>query len=215
MMKNSMCFGVMATLMSSVGCTGPDTPITTEMHEDFDHTHKHQHTGEDEHEHKHDDDFRGSHSHGHSHSHRHGEPLHGGRIVSIGHTHHEKGATHFHAEVMPLTGNTIRFYLLSETDDGKSLDFPIADKELTALVSIKGREASGGEHAFGAVGEGDSTAEFSLVIPEHLLDGDEYAVVIPRITLDGQRQNFSFVVARPGDSDDTSDAASPQETNDE
>ena len=49
------------------------------------------------------------HGHGHSHSHRHGKPLHGGRIVSIGHTHHKNGATHFHAEVMPLTGD-IRFH---------------------------------------------------------------------------------------------------------
>ena len=98
----------------AAGCSDSAAPITTDMHEDFDHDHTHQHTDDDDHEHDHGDDFRGSHSHGHTHGHRHGQPLHGGRIVSIGHTHHKNGATHFHAEVMPIAGNSIRFHLFVE-----------------------------------------------------------------------------------------------------
>jgi len=179
------------------GCTDHDASITTDMHEDFDHEHKHQHTGEDNHEHEHKDDFRGSHSHGHGHNHRHGEPLHGGRIVSIGHAHHKDGATHFHAEVMPLADNTLRFHLLTETDDGKSSDFPIEAKEITALISIQGQEAASSECTFGAVGHGDEASEFSLVLADHLSDAEAFNVVIPKVTLGGQRQNFSFKANRP------------------
>ena len=197
------------SVLACCGCSDsePGRPVTTDMHEDFDHEHKHQHTGGDDHEHGHEDGFEGAHSHGHTHSHRHGEALHGGRIVSIGHTHHKDGASHFHAEVMPLNANTIGFHLLTETEEGESRDFPVDEKEISAVISIQGQESNSSECTFVAVGDGGPTAEFSLMIPEAIIDGGAYSVVIPSVTLDGQRQNFSFSVTRKEtDSDSAQDA---------
>jgi hypothetical protein len=193
------------------GCAEQDSAITTDMHEDFDHDHKHQHTGDDDHEHDHEDGFRGEHTHGHSHGHRHGEPLHGGRIASIGHTHHKDGATHFHAEVMPLTDNTLRFHLLTETEDGKSADFPIEESEIVALVSIKGEEATASELTFKSAGDSDTASEFSAVLSEKHSEGTSFSVVIPKVRIGGQRQNFSFNVSRPVNDSETLDAEKPQE----
>ena len=204
---NRACPAVLIlTVACCTACTHDDGrsdgPITTDMHEDFDHEHKHRHTSNGDHEHEHEDGFRGSHSHGHTHTHRHGEPLHGGRIVSIGHTHHKNGATHFHAEVMPLQDSRIRFFLLTETDDGESRDHPIQQKEIPALVSVKGREDTAAEHLFSSVGDDDTTSEFALQIPESFAGSDSFSVVIPRVEIDGQRQNFSFTVTRTKTTED-------------
>ena len=203
------------TVIFCSGCTERDSRITTEMHEDFDHDHKHQHSGDDDHEHEHKGGFKGSHAHGHSHGHRHGKSLYGGRVVSIGHTHHNDGATHFHAEVMPLIDDTIRFHVLTESDDGESKDFPIEATEITGLISIKGSEATAREVTFTAIGEGDTASEFLVEIPEFIRDGEAFSVLIPKVVLDGNRQNFSFSVTRKPaeDAADTADAA--QESSDE
>lgn len=213
MMKLLTVVSVVGLLALSCGCTDHDAAITTDMHEDFDHQHKHQHTDEDDHEHDHKEEFRGSHSHGHGHNHRHGEPLHGGRIVSIGHAHHKDGATHFHAEVMPLADNTVRFYLLTETDDGKSSDVPIEAKEITALISIQGQEATASECIFKAVGDGDVASEFSAVLPERFFDAQAFNLVIPKVKLGGQRQNFSFKVNRSPEPADPGEPTSSSKIN--
>ena len=194
-MKPSTPYLMIAALLLTAGCTESD-PVTPEMHTDFSHDHKHQHGSNHDHEHEHKEGFTGTHSHGHSHSHRHGEPLHGGRIVSIGHTHHKGGATHFHAEVMPLVDNVIRFHLLTESDDGESIDFSIDDKEIPALVSVKDKESLSKEASFTSVAVAGESSEFMLAIPESLAEGEAFSIVIPKITLGGQRQNFSFSVSR-------------------
>ena len=181
------------------GCTNSDSataPVTTEMTEDFDHDHTHQHSDHADHEHHHDDGFQGEHAHGHSHSHRHGEPLHGGRIVSIGHTHHGKGATHFHAEVMPIVEDTIRFHLLTESDEGKSIDLAIEQTEIPGIISIKSAESVSVDCVFKGTGDGDESSEFFLKIPERLTRGEAFSVVIPKLTVRGHRQNFSFTAKR-------------------
>ena len=63
-------------------------------------------------------------------------------------THHKDGATHFHAEVMPLVDDVIRFYLLTESDDGESVDYSTQDKEIPALMSVKGKEFLSQEVSF-------------------------------------------------------------------
>lgn len=202
------------------GCSDPDAAVTTDMHEDFDHEHKHQHTDNDDHEHEHEDGVRGSHSHGHTHNHRHGEPLHDGHIVSIGHTHHQDRATRYHAEVMPLSDNTIRFHLLTESDEGESGDYPIEVSEIPALISIRGHESVSSELSFVGVGDGDRASEFSLTIPNGLAEANEFSVMIPSVSLGGQRQNFSFTVRREmaennKAADDPAAAGSLKETSDE
>ncbi|MCH2211048.1 MAG: hypothetical protein MK110_07080 [Fuerstiella sp.] len=194
MHKLFVAASVLSVLLPS-GCSGPDVPVTTDMHEDFTHDHKHRHEDNDNHEHEHEDDIQGSHSHGHSHGHRHGQPLHGGRIVSIGHTHHKDGSTHFHAEVLPLTDNTIHCFLQTETKDGETVDYCIKEPEIEALLSIKGMEWTSHNLNFIAVNEGES-AEFVMELPEKLANDSEFSVVIPKIELGGQRQNFGFKITR-------------------
>lgn len=179
-----------------VGCTNSETPVTTEMAEDFDHDHTHQHSDHADHEHDHDDNFQGEHSHGHSHSHRHGSPLHGGRIVSIGHTHHGKGATHFHAEVMPIKDDTIRFHLLTESEEGESIDLTIEQSEIPGIISIRSAESASVDCVFKGTSDGGESSEFALKIPERLEKGEAFSVVIPKLAVGGQRQNFSFMVKR-------------------
>jgi len=208
-------FAVLLTALVSFGCADQNSAITTDMHVDFDHDHKHQHTGDDDHEHEHNDGFQGSHSHGHHHSHRHGQPLHGGRIVSIGHTHHKDGATHFHAEVIPLVDNSIRFHLLTESEDGKSKVYPIDVAEIPGLISIKGRESGGIDCSFVATGDVNGAAEFALEIPEEMREGEAFSVVIPKVKLGGNRQNFSFSISRKKTENKADAANSPQESSDE
>lgn len=182
------------------GCTNSDStpPVTTEMAEDFDHDHTHQHSDHADHEHHHDDKFQGEHSHGHSHSHRHGSPLHGGQIVSIGHTHHGKGATHFHAEVMPIEDDTIRFHLLTESEKGETIDLAIEQSEIPGIVSVWSAESVTVDCVFRGTSDGSKSSEFSLTIPERLAKGKTFSVVIPNLTVGGHRQNFSFTAKRFG-----------------
>ena len=194
-MKLLYFFSICAVLVSS-GCSSDSDAITTDMHEDFDHDHKHQHTGDDDHEHEHKDGFRGAHSHDHSHGHRHGDPLHGGRVVSVGHTHHKDEVAHFHAEVMPVTDNTICFHILTETEDGVSSDHAIDVMEIPAIISVKNQESNSAECVFKGVGAGKAASEFKLQIPERLAEGDSFSVVVPKVKLGGIRQNFSFTVSR-------------------
>ena len=196
MNSSTACLIVTAFLCVSCAEREKSGGLTSDMHSDSSHTHRHQHGHGSDHEHDHKDGFKGSHSHQHKHSHRHGEPLHGGRIVSIGHTHHKGGATHFHAEVMPLVDGVIRFHLLTESDEGESKDYAVSDDEIPALISIKDRESSGVEASFvPAVGEEESS-EFRLLIPDKVAEGQAFSVVIPKVRLGGHRQNFSFSVSR-------------------
>lgn len=192
-----------AVLIAALGCfgctdtdTGPSAGVVPNLHEDFDHEHKHQHSEDDGHEHEHAEKVDGSHSHEHAHGHRHDEPLFGGRLFSIGHTHHENGAAHFHAEVMPLEDNTIRFHLLTESPDAGLQKFPIMAKEVMGLISVKGQEALPADCSFTAVDAEQPASEFSLLIPETIADAEAYSVMVPDIDVGGQRQNFGFHVGR-------------------
>ena len=187
MKASTVCFAIIS-LVACAGCAESDPGVTPGMHSNVPHDRKHHHDGD----HDHSDGGTVPHSHHHSH----GQPLHGGRIVSIGHTHHKDGATHFHAEVMPLVDDVIRFYLLTESDDGESVDYSTQDKEIPALMSVKGKEFLSQEVSFEPRAARDASSEFLLVIPESLAEGKTFLIVIPKITLDGQRQNFSFTISR-------------------
>ena len=190
---------LLLAVVSCFGCSDPNAGVVTDMREDFEHEHKHQHSDHDDHEHTHADDIQGTHSHQHTHGHRHGEPLFGGRLISIGHAHHADGATHFHAEVMPLRDDTIRIHVLTDSDSGGLEALPIMATELTALVGVKDQESMSSECSFKAVGDEQPASEFLLVIPESIADATSYSVVVPKIEIDGQRQNFSFQVRRSQD----------------
>lgn len=180
----------------AVGCEeSGTTAVTTDMHEDFDHSHKHTHGEGSEHEHEHPDGFEGSHSHSHSHSHRHGEPLFGGRITSIGHSHHKGGETHYHAEVMPVVDGTITFHLLTESSDGKSESYPIKEKKLVSIINEQNGEAIlASELIFASKDDKSPSSTFVAAVPDKFSDDQKLLIVIPKITLGGERLSFSFTV---------------------
>ena len=193
-MKASTVWLAIASIVACAGCTESTPDVTPEVHTDSSNDHEHHHGGE--HDHGHGDGLAGTHSHDHSHNRSLGKPLHGGRIVPIGHAHHKGGVTHFHAEVMPLVDDVIRLYLLTESDDGESVGYSTEDKEIPALVSVQAKGSLSKEVSFESKAGSDDSAEFILAIPESLAGGRAFSVVIPKITLGGQRQNFSFSISR-------------------
>ena len=94
-MKASTVWLAIASVVACTGCTESTPDVTPEMHTDSSNDDEHDHGGE--HDHGHGDGLAGTHSHDHSHNRSLGKPLHGGRIVPIGHAHHKGGVTHFHA----------------------------------------------------------------------------------------------------------------------
>lgn len=187
---------IIVLVFLTIGCEEPGTPaVTTDMHEDFDHSHKHTHGEGSEHEHGHQDGFEGSHSHSHSHNHRHGEPLFGGRITSIGHSHHKEGETHYHAEVMPIIDGLITFHILSESPDGKSKSYPIEEKEIVSFTNEQKEESTrASELKFVSKDNKTPSSTFVATVPEKFSESQKLLVVIPKITLGGERLSFSFTV---------------------
>ena len=184
-----------AAFLVAVGCEQRDaSQITTDMHEDFEHDHEHVHGDGHDHDHHHADHTEGAHSHPHSHPHRHGEPLHGGRIVSIGHTHHRDEVTHYHAEVLPLLDGAVTLYLLTESPDGELIEFPVPAEEFAALIGADDI-ALARNVTFAPDGDDATTARFIAKLDPELIGGGPVTFVVPRITLDGNRLSFRF----PGD----------------
>ena len=178
-MKTMTFYGILCALLAT-GCNGSNA-VTTNMDVD----------AEDHHQHD------AGYDHDHSHHHRPGKPLHGGDIVTIGHSHHADGVTYYHAEVMPLVDGKVTFHLQTVNDAGNSVAMPISASEVPAYIAQLDREtALTTEMIFHAVGKGP-TSEFVAAVPKSHLDSTELSVVVPKIKLGGERQNFSFTVEVP------------------
>lgn len=185
-----------AFVILATGCEDSGTTaVTTDMHEDFDHSHQHMHGEESEHEHEHQDGFEGSHDHPHSHSHRHGKPLFGGEIGSIGHSHHKGGEKHYHVEVMPVVDGVITFHLLTETSEGESKIHPVEENEIVSMINeFKSEPVRASELVFVSKDNKSPASTFAASIPEKFSEDQKLLIVIPKITLGGERLNFSFTV---------------------
>ena len=197
------------TVSLAFGCgQSEEAPVTTDMQEDFDHSHKHTHGQGFDHEHNHDD-FEGSHAHPHSHGHRHGEPLYGGRIVSVGHTHHKQGETHFHTEVMPYKAGAITFHILSESSNGKLEAFGVKDTEIIGYLANADRPSASTQQ-LRFVQSKKSASEFSANVSNLVEDAQDVSVLIPKIVLGKQRFSFSFQInVKPAE--DADEAAQDRE----
>ena len=192
---------VLLTTLS--GCGDAATPVVpADAAADFDHDHSHPHSGGIGHEHDHGD-FEGDHSHGHSHAHRHAEPTRGGRIVSVGHTHHDAGVDVFHAEVLPLSGGRLVLEVLVE-EDGHMRPANVPEDSFEAIVGpTDGDDGLARTITF----KRQEDSLFSADAPEDLTGDAAMTVVVPRIELGGERLNFSYTVhgqaaaASPGGGD--------------
>lgn len=213
---------LLASIAVIVGCnqqvssSAPTPAITTDLREDLDHDHRHTHGPGHEHEHEHEEEFAGSHAHGHTHGHRHGEPVHGGRTVSIGHTHHRDGETHYHAEVLPIEDDSIRFFLLTESDDGEPQVAEVEGAEISAYVADLDKESSNSYEVTFAQGEAggeNSQVPYTAKIPEGFSESNRLSIVVPKIRLGSERLNFSFTATR-GETDDPSHGDDHDEADD-
>ena len=150
-----------------------------------------------------------THSHDHDHGHRHGEPLFGGQITEIGHTHKSDGLIFYFAEILPEKDNTIRLYISSEDEKGKSQAAAI-ETPTVAAYATDGKEASmfSKEMIFKRIqGEGEITAVLlSGTIPTDLLSNKELSLVVPKIVLGGERLSFALSIKRSPTQDTNHDA---------
>jgi len=98
---------------------------------------------------------------------------------------------------MPVAGDSISFHILTEDESGESVDTPVEAKEITGLISVKGEESAGHEVTFQITDDDGEASGFTATLPEKIVHGQAYSVVIPKVILAGQRQNFSFTASRP------------------
>ncbi len=141
----------------------------------------------------HDDSH--SHEHAHDHGHQHGEPILGGQMVEVGHAHNPNGLLFYFAEILPGQDDSIRFYLSVEDEAGTSK--PAVSKEPEILAYFTDEEHLGGaarEVYFKYLEESEeiSVPIFSASLPTEFEVGGSFSVVIPKMTLGGERMSFSF-----------------------
>ena len=197
-------FAVLVATVTLAGCQ-PEAVSTTEspaIVSDADHEHGHPHVHGDAVAHDHDhDDFSGSHSHDHEHPHRHGDD--GEELVSIGHTHHDRGVTDYHARIGPRTDDRLVVTLL--VDEGGSDLKPLQDGP-ASFDAIIGSDRNTGltsrTTSFQPIADG--AGQYAASLGNVDLSGDLILVVVPAIELGGERLDFSFPLpaAKTGHPDD-------------
>lgn len=176
--------------------------------------------GPDDSDSHHDDSH--SHEHAHDHGHQHGEPILGGQMVEVGHTHNPDGLLFYFAEILPSQNDSIRFHLSVEDEAGTSK--PAVSKEPDIMAYVTDEEHQGEaakEVYFKYLEESEevSVPIFSASLPTEFEVGASFSVVIPKMTLGGERMSFSFKVkSRPApDSGASSQSGAPssEESGDE
>ena len=187
---------VLALGLLFVGCDQSASTSDTDMHADSESN-------------GHDSDH--GHNHSHSHGHQQGEPLYGGDVVAIGHTHHGSGATHYHAEVMPVEDGRVTFHVLTDNDKGESEPFHVETREIVGYVDrVEAEDGPAYEVTFSSQDDqGGST--FIATLPEWLLDSKQVFVVVPKIQLGHERQNFSFTTPVASESEQPKSPPEPTE----
>ncbi|MBM82780.1 MAG: hypothetical protein CMJ78_19640 [Planctomycetaceae bacterium] len=180
------------------GCADTESSITTDMDADFTHQHKHQHDDQSAHEHHHKS-FSGHHKHAHDHGHRHGKPPHDGKIVSIGHSKQATKSPAFHAEILPILDNKVRFHLLIEESDGKFNNFSIDSPRLAAELGVE-KNSSPTRLFFTTIDETQQGSLFELDIPSSMKDVDTLFVKLPEVKLGDDMHSFEFTILRAQES---------------
>ncbi len=198
-MRQVWMLGMKLLVIFAVGCDlNPSTPLA-DTSRDIVHHHGHQHDSGHGHGHDHRDGHTGAHSHGHQHGHRHGDSIRGGKIVSIGHSHHADEVTSFHAEVMPVVAGQISFHLLMGNSETGLQSLETEESEVLAYINRHDDPSLRAQEIVfrSSSGQRDSST-FSATIPDSLSDSRRFTVVVPKVTLGGKRTSFSFDAERRG-----------------
>ncbi|TWU05163.1 hypothetical protein CA54_58510 [Symmachiella macrocystis] len=148
-------------------------------------------------DHSHNEDHHGLHSHAHDHS--KAQPLHGGELVEVGHTHNKDGARHYFAEVMPLHAGEVQFFLARESDHSGLEDYRPDTREIVALVdAVSEKRPTSKEIRFAAEDIDGQPLKFSANLNDVYPDAEELMIVIPKLKVGQERMNFSFSITRQG-----------------
>jgi len=159
-----------------------------------------------------------SHEDEHGHDHHHSEARFGGQMVEVGHTHNPEGLQFYFAEILPLKENTISFHLSVEDEDSNTNSPTITGTEVLAYVSDPEFETTVSREITFELQETNSAAPATLLsatIPEIFVNSQRLSIVIPKLTLGGERLNFTFGVSTADDSLETANSEDPvDETSD-
>ena len=169
---------------------------------DHEHDHAHVHSGELDHDHEHDD-FDGSHAHDHAHPHRHDAD--GTELISIGHTHHAKGVTDYHARIDSFDGDSLTLTLLASSDGGTLS--PVTNGPVS-FESIIGSDRNAGLAARKATFDAvpDAAGHYTAALDElGLGKAETVLVLVPAIEFGGERLDFSFPLPKAEGTDEAAE----------
>ena len=154
--------------------------------------HQHDSDGVDGSDHQHHHDHDHDHPHDHHQGHAAVKPSHGGRIIPIGHSHHSNEATHYYAEVISPEQSELTLYLITTDEHGMSHPVQVEAEAIAAYAAPLDRKAGVATELNFLPSENGDHSVWSTKIPESLNNGSGLSIVIPKVTLGGEWQNFSF-----------------------
>ena len=138
------------------------------------------------------------HEHGHDHDHHHSGPRFGGKMVEVGHTHNPEGLLFYFAEILPVKENTISLHLSVEDEAGNSKSVTITGTQVMAYVSDAELETTVSREMTFELQNNNTESPATLLsatIPTSFVKSPRLSIVVPKLTLGGERLNFSFGVS--------------------
>ena len=148
--------------------------------------------GPDDSDSHHDDSH--SHEHAHDHGHQHGEPILGGQMVEVGHTHNPDGLLFYFAEILPSQNDSIRFHLSVEDEAGTSKPAVSKEPDIMAYVTDEEHQGEAAKEVYFKYLEESEEVSVPIFSASHLPTefevGASFSVVIPKMTLGGERMSF-------------------------
>ena len=137
------------------------------------------------------------HDHSHDHGHHHTEPRFGGDVIEVGHTHNPNGLLFYYAEVLPSHDGSVQFYLSVEDEAGGSKAATSKESEVMAYMTDAEQESGVSKEVVFQLQEINPDGPVSVLsatIPVEFANSSQIAVVVPKVTLGGERLSFSFEV---------------------
>ncbi|MCG8585727.1 MAG: hypothetical protein MI757_13555 [Pirellulales bacterium] len=134
----------------------------------------------------------------HHHSKQSPDPLYGGQVVAIGHTHRGSDHTHYYVEVMPVVDDRLTFHVLSVNAKNEAEAFKVEAAKIDAYVDRLAENSDSAQEIVFSANHGDNGgSEFVATIPEPLRAHSKFLVVVPKVTVRGERFHFSFTTSKP------------------
>ena len=155
------------------------------------------------------------HDHSHDHGHQHTEPRFGGDVIEVGHTHNPNGLLFYFAEILSADDGSVQFYLSVEDEAGGSKSATSKESEVMAYMSDAEQETSVSKEVvfqLQQIKPDDPVSVLSANVPADFVNSSKISVVVPKLTLGGERLSFSFEVEVQHSPDSTETNSSGEES---